>query len=78
MFALNEDLAIKRGFVTTAEHAPLRGFTRRLLTVTQKQVHWICPSCFHEFRTALGFQLITDQTLDDVLEGPTLGPGIGI
>ena len=56
MFALNEDFAIQRGFVTTMENESIRGF-RRQLDAPDKQIIWVCRSCFEEFRSRLSFQV---------------------
>ena len=74
VIAINDPTASKRGFITSVEnertpfgHQPLPG----------KNVHWVCPSCFEEFRIRLSFRVSAAMTLDDVFDGPPLGPPIG-
>jgi hypothetical protein len=76
MLGVNERFAILHGFVTSAENEAIRRITLRL-PPTEKQIFWVCPSCFEHFRSILGFRLSDRLTLADVLDGPALGPSIG-
>lgn len=62
MFAVNERHAVGRGFVTSVRNGE------------KKRVYWICPQCFRSYRDQLRFVTRPELTLQDVLDGPPLGP----
>ncbi len=78
VFGLHDHLTVRQGFVTSAENEPKREFSRqRPSPSANKQVFWICPSCFGEFKTDFDFKVSTSLRLEDVLDGQALGPAIG-
>jgi hypothetical protein len=66
----------RRAFVTTAANEVTTGLVLRMRT-SDKQVFWICRTCFEEFAAQLRLEVNASLTLDKVLARSPLGPAIG-